>query len=38
MARADMKTAYNNMIKYYLGGLNISLINSVVNDYLNDPQ
>ena len=33
-----MKTAYNNMIKYYLGGLNISLINSVVNDYLNDPQ
>lgn len=26
-----MKTAYNNMIKYYLGDLNISLIKSVVN-------
>lgn len=23
MARADMKTTYNNMIKYYLGALNI---------------
>lgn len=31
MARADMKTTYNNMIKYYLGVLNISLIKSVVN-------
>ena len=31
MARVNVNTTYNNMIKYYLGALNISLINSVVN-------
>lgn len=35
MARADMKTTYNNMIKYYLGVLNISLIDILSKHFFN---
>ena len=36
MARVDQKTPKIN--KYYLGKLNIPMINRMVNDYLNEPQ